>query len=100
MGVIISILSMERVAAEEVGYEMLTEARDTEAKTVLQRLPPDKSGDDERGQFIVMFLDWERGLILHLLLDYDSYEKFLTSAKELFAESVLDAFDLEGQKVN
>ena len=100
MDIKVSILSMQRVAESKTGYEMLSEAMEDGAKTVFQRTPPQQSGDDERGTFVLMFLDWEQGLILHVDLDFDAYKTFLDKGKELFAISVLDTFDLEGAKVN
>ena len=99
LGVKINILSMQRVAESESGYDLLTEAMEDGAKTVLQRNPPHESGDDERGTFILMFLDWQQGLILHVELGFDAYEKFLEKGKELFEMSMMDSFDLEGAKI-
>ena len=96
---VVSVLSMVKFAQSKQGYEILEEARESLARTVVTRVPPFQPEDDPEGTFVVMFLDWEQGLIIHLITEPKEFREFLKIANKLSSENILDSFNVKGETV-
>ena len=95
----VSVLSMIKFAQTKQGYEILDEAREAESRTIVTRVPPFQPEDDPEGTIVTMFLDWEQGLIIHLVSEPREFKEFLETVKKLSSENILEALDIEGETI-
>jgi len=83
---------MHKLVQTDVGRLILQQAHDAESSHVITRLPPQNAKDLDAG-YVMMFLDWDQQVILHVELDKPELIGFHDAVTELVNMEILDAFD-------